>query len=43
MSVVWPAICALAALAAGVQQTQTAGDAPQMRTKSHSHVRQAAE
>ena len=34
MSVVWPAICALAALAAGVQQTQAAGDAPQMRTKS---------
>ena len=34
MSVVWSAICALAALAAGVQQTQAAGDAPQMRTKS---------
>jgi len=34
MSVVWPAVCALAALAAGVQQTQTGGDAPQMRTKS---------
>jgi len=34
MSVVWPAICALAALAAGVQQTQTAGDEPQMRTRS---------
>jgi hypothetical protein len=34
MSVVWPAICALAALAAGVQQTQAADDEPQMRTRS---------
>ena len=33
MAVVWSAICALSALAAGVQQAQP-GDAPQMRTKS---------
>jgi hypothetical protein len=33
MAVVWSAICALSALAAGVQQAQ-AGGAPQMRTKS---------
>ncbi|HYY53348.1 MAG TPA: hypothetical protein VE755_10765 [Myxococcales bacterium] len=34
MSVVWPAICALAALAAGVQQAPSGFDAPQMRTKA---------
>jgi hypothetical protein len=33
MAVVWSAICALSALAAGVQQAPS-GDAPQMRTKS---------
>jgi hypothetical protein len=33
MAVVWSAICALSALAAGMQHAQ-AGDAPQMRTKS---------
>jgi hypothetical protein len=33
MAVVWSAICALSALAAGAQQAQSAGFGPQMRTR----------
>jgi hypothetical protein len=33
MAVVWPAICAMAAIAAGAQQAPDADEAPQMRTK----------
>jgi hypothetical protein len=42
MAVVWPAICALAAIAAGAQQAPGADEAPQMRTKvlpGHGYIR----
>jgi hypothetical protein len=42
MAVVWPAICALAAFAAGAQQAPGADEAPQMRTKvlpGHGYIR----
>jgi hypothetical protein len=42
MAVVWSAVCALAALAAGVQQAQGADDGPRMRTRTlpgHGYVR----
>ena len=42
MAVVWPAICALAAIAAGAQQAAGADEAPQMRTKvlpGHGYIR----
>jgi hypothetical protein len=42
MAVVWPAICALAAVAAGAQQAPGADEAPQMRTKvlpGHGYIR----
>jgi len=42
MAVVWPAICALAALAAGVQQDQAAPERSQMRTRvlpGHGYIR----
>jgi hypothetical protein len=42
MTVVWSAICALAALAAGAQQASGGEEAPQMRTKvlpGHGYIR----
>lgn len=42
MAVVWSAVCALAALAAGVQQAQAVDAGPQMRTRvlpGHGYVR----
>jgi hypothetical protein len=42
MAAVWPAICALAAVAAGAQQAPGADEAPQMRTKvlpGHGYIR----
>jgi len=42
MAVVWSAVCALAALAAGVQQGQPVADAPQMKTRvlpGHGYIR----
>jgi hypothetical protein len=42
MAVVWSAVCALAALAAGVQQAQPVAEAPQMKTRvlpGHGYIR----
>lgn len=42
MAVVWSAVCALAAIAAGVQQVQADGAAPQMKTRvlpGHGYIR----
>ncbi len=42
MAVVWSAVCALAALAAGVQQVEATGASPQMKTRvlpGHGYIR----
>jgi hypothetical protein len=45
MAVVWSAVCAMAALAAGMQKAQPADEAPQMRTRvlpGHGYIRYEA-